>query len=546
MTPFEPPRVDGRNYDEIVRNFRWRLPTMFNIGSACVDHHPPGRTGLLYVPPTGGDERRYTFGELATLSNRVAHLLRSGLGLERQDRVAVILPQIPESALAHLGAFKAGLISVPLSPLFGPEGLRPRLLDSGAKAVITDRSGLEKLGRLSDTPLSAVLVVDEDRPAQSVVRSFWSGVEAAPDRAPAVSTTLDEPALLIYTSGSTGPAKGVLHAHRVLLGQAPGFRLCHEHFPQVEDLMWTPADWAWIGGLVNTLLLTWLYGVPIIAAPRRAFDPDWALQLMVRHRVRNAFLPTAALRMILERPIPPGLRLRSLLASGEAQEPELLERTSNALGIPFNEAYGQTEADFVAGQCGSRWPLRPGSMGRPYPGHDVQIMREDGQLAAANEVGEIVIGTPDAAALLEYWRRPDATQEKFAGRWLRTGDLAHRDQEHYLWFVSRGDDLIKSAGYRIGPEEVEDCLQRHEAVARAAVVGAPDEVRGQIVKAYVQLRPGALASAALKTRLQSFVRDRLAAYQYPREITFVDSLPTTPSGKVDRNKLRRQAKLEAR
>ena len=518
---------------------------MFNVGSACVDRHPPHRAGLLHLPPTGGEPRRYTFGELAALSNRVANLLHAGLGLERLDRVAVILPQGPEAALTHLGAFKAGMISLPLSSLFGPEALEHRLVDSGARAVVTDRSGLEKLGQLSDTSLPAVLLVDEDRPVRRVVRGFWSSVGAASDRTTGVATRVDDPALLIYTSGTSGPAKGVLHAHRVLLGQAPGFRLCHEHIPQPGDLMWTPGDWAWIGGLVNTVLLSWLYGVPIIAAPRRRFDPDWALELMVRHRVRNTFLPTTALRMILRRPIPGGLRLRSILAGGEAQEAELLERTRNALGIPFNEVYGQTEADFVVGHCGSRWPVRPGSMGRPYPGHDVRIMRAEGQPASPDEVGEVVIRTPDPTALLEYWRRPDATAEKFAGPWLRTGDLARADEEGYLWFEARGDDIINSAGYRIGPEEVEDCLRRHDAVAGAAVVGAPDEVRGQIVKAYVQLRPGAVASEEMRNGLRSFVRDRLAAYQYPRAITFVDALPMTPSGKIDRSSLRLQAEREA-
>ncbi len=540
MSPFEPPRVDGRDYEEIVREFRWRLPSRFNLGT-CVDRHPAGRLGLLYLPGAGGEARRYTFGELAAQSNRVANLLSSGLGLERGARVAVLLPPTPEAALAHLGAFKAGMISVPLSSLFGPEALEHRIVDSGAQTVVTDRSGLQKLEHLSGTAVSSVLLADEDRPTGPVAQGFWTLVGAASDRPAAVATSADDPALLIYTSGTSGPAKGVLHAHRVLLGQAPGFRLCHELIPQPGDLMWSPADWAWIGGLVNTLLLSWLYGVPVIAAPRRRFDPDWALDLLARHQVRNTFLPTTALRLMLHRPVPRGLQLRSILAAGEAQEPELLDRTQNALGIPFNEVYGQTEADFVVGHCHSRWPLRAGSMGRSYPGHSVRIAGEDGQVAAPGEVGEIVVGLPDPTTLLEYWGHPQATAEKLARGWLRTGDLGREDDDGYLWFESRGDDVIKSAGYRIGPEEVEQCLRRHEAVASAAVVGAPDELRGQIVTAYVQLRPGAVASEQMKSGMQSFVRDRLAAYQYPRAITFVDALPLTATGKVDRGRLRLQA-----
>ena len=540
MSPFEPPRVDGRDYEEIVREFRWRLPSRFNLGT-CVDRHPAGRLGLLYLPGAGGEARRYTFGELAAQSNRVANLLSSGLGLERGARVAVLLPPTPEAALAHLGAFKAGMISVPLSSLFGPEALEHRIVDSGAQTVVTDRSGLEKLEHLSGTAVSSVLLADEDRPTGPVAQGFWALVGAASDRPAAVATSADDPALLIYTSGTSGPAKGVLHAHRVLLGQAPGFRLCHELIPQPGDLMWSPADWAWIGGLVNTLLLSWLYGVPVIAAPRRRFDPDWALDLLARHQVRNTFLPTTALRLMLHRPVPRGLQLRSILAAGEAQEPELLDRTRDALGIPFNEVYGQTEADFVVGHCRSRWPLRAGSMGRPYPGHSVHIAGDDGQVAAPGEVGEIVVRVPDPTTLLEYWGHPQATAEKLAHGWLRTGDLGRQDDDGYLWFESRGDDVIKSAGYRIGPEEVEQCLRRHEAVASAAVVGAPDELRGQIVTAYVQLRPGAVASEQMKSGMQSFVRDRLAAYQYPRAITFVEALPLTATGKVDRGRLRLKA-----
>jgi acetyl-CoA synthetase len=540
MSRFEPPRVDGRDYEEIVREFRWRLPSAFNLGT-CVDRHPAERLGLLYLPGPGRQARRYTFGELAAQSNRVGNLLGAGLGLERGARVAVLLPPSPEAALAHLGAFKAGMISVPLSTLFGPEALEHRIVDSGAQAVVTDRSGLERLEHLSGTAVSSILLADDDRPAGPVAHGFWALVGAASDRPAAVATKADDPALLIYTSGTSGPPKGVLHAHRVLLGQAPGFRLCHELIPQTGDLMWSPADWAWIGGLVNTLLLSWLYGVPVIAAPRRRFDPDWALELLVRQQVRNTFLPTTALRLMLQRPVPRGLHLRSILAAGEPQEPELLERTRNALGIPFNDVYGQTEADFVVGHCRARWPLRAGSMGRIYPGHSVRIVREDGQVAALNEVGEIVIRVPDPTALLEYWGRPQATAEKLSGGWLRTGDLGRQDDDGYLWFESRGDDVIKSAGYRIGPEEVEQCLRRHEAVASAAVVGAPDELRGQIVTAYVQLRPGVVASEQMKRGLQSFVRHRLAAYQYPHAITFVDALPLTATGKVDRGRLRLQA-----
>src|SRR6266702_1391527 len=487
------------------------------------------------LPPVSA-ERRDTFGELSELTNRMANAFM-GLGLEPGDRIAVVLPQIIATAVAHVGAYKAGLISVPLSSLFGADALRYRLADSGARLVVTDAEGAERIAALDGVPdLKWIVVTERDLPRL---------LEDASPRPPAHASTADEPCTIIYTSGTTGPPKGVLHAHRVLIGQASGFRMCHEFPPQRGDLMWTPADWAWIGGLVNTLLLAWLHGVPMIAAPRRGFDPEWALDLRARHEVRNAFLPTTALRMMLQCPIPRGIMLRSLVAGGEPQEVALLEDARSRFGITFNESYGQTEADFVIGQCASRWPVRPGSMGLPYPGHDVQVLGPDGARAAIGDVGEVMVRAPDPTMLLEYWNRPDATRDKFRGSWLRTGDLARVDDEGYLWFEARIDDVIKSAGYRIGPDEIEESLLKHEAVANTAVVGAPDPVRGQVVKAYVQLRPGFDPSADLEARLRAHVKEHLAAYQYPRVIEFVESLPLTPTGKVDRGSLRRHAAARA-
>jgi acetyl-CoA synthetase len=534
---FQPPVLSERSYAELCRGFSWRLPRRFNLGTACTDAHPPDRPALIHVA-RGGETDRYTFGDLSRLSNRLANVLL-GLGLDTGDRVAVCLAQGPEAALAHLGAMKAQMISVPLSHLFGIDALRHRLSDSGAKLVVTDSRGLEKLEELTDIPGPRwILVADQEARHGDRIRGFWELVDAASDRLAAPQSGPSDPCLLIYTSGTTGPPKGVLHGHQVLIGQAPGFRLCHEFIPLPGDLMWTPADWAWIGGLCNTVLLAWLHGVPVVSASRGKFDPEWALDLMATQAVRNAFLPTTALRMMLQCDIPPELRLRSMLAGGELQEPWLFEAAHAAFGIAFNEGYGQTEADFVVGHCSSRWPVRPGSMGRPYPGHDVKIMRTDDELAGSDEVGEVVIKTPDPTALLEYWNRPDATREKIRQGWLYTGDLARLDADGYFWFESRADEVIKSAGYRIGPGEIEECLRKQESVANAAVVGVPDEVRGHAVKAFVQLKPSVSPSAELESRLRDHVRRHLAAYQYPRFIEFVDSLPLTSTGKVARSALR--------
>ncbi|HEY6875194.1 MAG TPA: AMP-binding protein [Candidatus Dormibacteraeota bacterium] len=525
---FKPFPLEGRTYEEIYNGFRWNLPERFNIGTACTDDMPPDRLGLIHT--WDGGERSYTFGELAELTNRAANTML-GLGLRRGDRIAVVLPQIPETAIAHVAAYKAGLIAVPLSSLFGADALRYRIADSGARLIVTDEEGKERIAALDGVPeLKWILTIEE----------FRKLLAQASPRAPGVESGLDDPCMIIYTSGTTGPPKGVLHGHRVLIGQVPGFYMCHE-FPQPGDLMWTPADWAWIGGLVNTLLLAWLHGVPMIAAPRRGFDPEWALALLSRYGVRNAFLPTTALRMMLQHDVPKDLRLRAIVTGGEPVEVGLLDECRAKFGLTFNESYGQTEADFTVGQCVSRWPVRPGSMGLAFPGHDVQVHTPDGAKAAAGEMGEVVVRTPDPTSLLEYWHRPDATRAKFDGPWLRTGDLARVDDDGYFWFEARLDDVIKSAGYRIGPDEIEESLLQHPSVANTAVVGAPDRVRGQVVMAYVELRPGFAPSRDLEAGLRSHVKRRLAAYQYPRIIEFVDSLPLTSSGKIDRGSLRRRA-----
>lgn len=544
MTGFTPPPLAEDSYTDIRRAFRWHVPERFNIGTACTDAHPSHRPALIHVPPVG-EPRQYTFGTLSNLTNRVANLF-TGLGLDRGDRVAVVLGQTPEVALVHLGTFKAGMVSVPLSVLFGTDALEYRLKDSAAKVVVTDAVGLERLDALTDLPeLHKILVIDDEPRSDSRVHSFWRLLDDASDRPRETVTDAADPCLIMYTSGTTGPAKGVLHAHRVVIGQAPGFRLCHDFLPRPGDLMWTPADWSWIGGLVNTLFLTLLHGVPIIAAPRRRFDPEWALDLMAAHGVRNTFVPTTALRMMVDCPIPPELNLRGMLAGGEAQDAGLLEAVRDTFGITFNESYGQTEADFVVGQCASRWPVRSGSMGRAYPGHNVRVASTDGNLLGAGEVGELVIEAPDPTMLLEYWNRPDATSDKFRDSWLRTGDLARIDEEGYFWFASRADQVIKSAGYRIGPSEIEECLIRHHAVASSAVVGAPDPLRGQVVMAYVQLKQGLHPSPELEHQLRAHVKQRLAAYEYPRLIEFVDALPMTATGKVNRGALREQAAAHA-
>jgi acetyl-CoA synthetase len=531
----------GATYEEVYRGFRWELPERFNIGIAACDRHADGsgRLALIYEAPDGTVEL-FTFDDLKRLSNRCANAL-AGLGVKPGDRVGVLLPQRPETAIAHLAIYKLGAVAVPLFVQFGPDALEHRLADSGARALITDGENLPKIPP-GVPDLATVLVVDGDSAGHAL---FWPTLERARDEFAPADTAADDPALIIYTSGTTGKPKGALHAHRVLLGHLPGVQLPHDFFPQPGDLYWTPADWAWIGGLLDVLLPSLYFGVPVLAHRARKFDPEEAFALIGKHRVRNAFLPPTALKMM--RPVASprqrfGLDLRSVASGGEALGEDILAWSRDALGAAVNEFYGQTEANLLVGNCASLYPLRPGSMGRPIPGHRVAVVSSAGEPLPAGETGIIAARRPDPVMFLGYWNNPEATAAKFApqgdGDWLLTGDVAVQDDEGYIRYKGREDDLISSGGYRIGPTDIEDCLMKHAAVLMAAAVGHPDPVRGEIVRAFVVPRPEVAAGPELADEIRAFVGRRLAWYQAPRDIVFVEELPLTATGKIIRRELR--------
>jgi acetyl-CoA synthetase len=530
-------------YDETLRRFRWRIPARYNIGVDACDRLAtanPAATALIYENEDGA-VRRYSFGEVRGLSNRLANVL-AGHGLARGDRVGILLQQSPEAAVAHIGVYKAGLIAVPLFVLFGEDALAYRLGDAEARAVITDTENLPKVLALRQTlPGLELILVVGGGPDPAV--DFNAALERASDEFAPVDTAAEDPALIIYTSGTTGPPKGALHAHRVLLGHLPGVEFPHEFFPQPGDLFWTPADWAWIGGLLDVLLPAWHHGVPVLARRFRKFDPEAAFAVMARHGVRNAFLPPTALKLMRQAGAPPqhGARLRSIGSGGETLGEELLEWGHSTFGLTINEFYGQTECNLVVGNCAGLMPVRAGSMGRPIPGHDVAVIDDTGAVRSPGETGQIAVRRPDPVMFLGYWRNPEATAAKFIGDWMVTGDLGRQDADGYVHYVGRTDDVITSAGYRIGPGEIEDCLLKHPAVAMAAAVGVPDAVRTETIKVFAVLAPEAVPGPALVAELQAHVRGRLAAHEYPREIEFVDSLPMTATGKIMRRELRARA-----
>ena len=535
---------DIRDYDELYRRFRWHVPRDYNIGVDVCDRWAAqdARRIALIHERTDGHVDEISFGWLRERSNRLANVLRAN-GIARGDRVAILLPQMPDVVSAHVAIYKLAAVALPLALLFGGDAIRYRLKDSGARAVITNAAGVAKLAGIRDDIAGLRCVLSVDGPDDDV-----EGFDAALSRAASgfdpEPTTADEPAMMIYTSGTTGPAKGALHGHRVLLGHLPGVQMPHDFFPQPGDRFWTPADWAWAGGLLDALLPSLHFGVPVVARRFDKFDPDEAFALMARRGVRNAFIPPTALRMLRAAENPQGrhaLDLRSVGSGGEALGAETLEWGKAALGLTINEFYGQTECNLVVSSCASIGVSRPGAIGKPVPGHDVAVIRGDGTPARPGEIGQIAVRRPDPVMFLEYWRRPDATVEKFIGDWMTTGDQGAVDDDGYIHFVGRDDDVITSAGYRIGPGEIEDCLIRHPAVSLAAVIGKPDPVRTEIVKAFIVLKAGHAASDALAAEIQDFVKTRLSAHEYPREVAFIETMPMTTTGKVIRRLLRERA-----
>lgn len=526
------------DYETLRRDFRWNIPARYNMGVDCCDRHADGSGRLaLVVEDEAGQVRRYSFDDVKQLSNRFANVLMAD-GLRDGDRLAILLPQAVETGVAHIAAWKAGLISIPLFALFGQDALEYRLADSGARALVTDSAGAAKIAGLRERlpELSHVYVVD-GAPTGTV--DFHAALRRAPADFTPHDTAADDPAIIIYTSGTTGNPKGALHAHRVLLGHLPVVELSNGFFPQPGDLFWTPADWAWIGGLFDVLMPAWHHGVPVLAHRARKFDAGAALDLMARHGVSNTFLPPTALKLIRQSGLShPGLTLRSIASGGETLGASLLEWAEQTLGCVPNEFYGQTECNVVAGNSARLFPVRPGSLGRAGPGHDVQVVDDAGCLVPTGQVGVIAVRRGDPVMFLRYWNNPDATAAKFAGDFLLTGDLGRQDAESYLWFMGRADNLITSAGYRIGPSEIEDCVSKHPAVAMAAVVGVPDPVRTELVKAWIVLRPGFAPTDGLAKEIQDFVRTRLAAHEYPRLVAFVEELPMTATGKIIHRELR--------
>jgi acetyl-CoA synthetase len=554
-------------YEQLHAAFRWQVPPDFNIAEACCGRwarDTPNATAI-YFDSESGCRAHYSYGQLQRAANRLSNALLSQ-GVRRGHRVAIVLPQRFETAVAHIALQQIGAVAMPLSMLFGAEALAYRLQDSGAVLAIAACEVLPALREVqAQCPALRRVIVVGECPVDGDELRWMEVLQAEEARFKPVATQADDPAILIYTSGTTGNPKGALIPQRALIGNLTGFIASQNWFGfdpfdarrPSDAVFWSPADWAWTGGLMDALLPTLYFGRPIVAYQGR-FSAAKAFELMAAYGVTHSFLfPTALKAMMKAEPRPRRhkLQLRALMSAGEAVGDAVFSWCRDALGVPVNEMFGQTEMNYVVGNCQALWPAKPGSMGRAYPGHRVAVIDDDGLECPPGTVGEVAVhardrhGVPDPVFFLGYWNNEAATRAKFTGdpadSWCRTGDLARMEADGTLWYEGRADDVFKAAGYRIGPGEIENCLLKHPAVANAAVVPKPDAERGAVVKAYVVLAEGHAGTPALVEALQAHVKARLAPYEYPKDVEFIDALPMTTTGKVQRRVLRLQEQARA-
>ena len=570
-------------YETVHQQFAWQVPAEFNMAEVCCGRwarSPQHQHDVAILEhQTGGQAPlTWTFAQLQTAANQLSTRLVA-LGVKKGDRVAIVMPQRFETAAAYVAVLQMGAVAMPLSMLFGPEALAFRVADSGAAVALCDELSSPVLMALKKecSGLKTVLNVPNDLKSQKSKLSVRKKFRP-------VQTKADDPAILIYTSGTTGNPKGALIPQQALIGNLTGF-VCSQNWfgfephasPEAnlskhslptgsQAIFWSPADWAWTGGLMDALLPSLYFGRPIVAFKGR-FSPELAFEILHTHGITHSFLFPTALKAMMKAQAHPRqhykIVLKGLMSAGEAVGDAVFAYCRDELGVVVNEMFGQTEINYVVGNCQVFWPSKAGSMGRGYPGHQVAVMDEQGQICKPGEAGEVVVnrfdrhGHPDPVFFLGYWKNPSATQAKYTGHWCRTGDVAIEDEDGYLWYQGRTDDMFKSAGYRIGPGEIENCLVKHPAVMNAAVVPKPDADRGALVKAYVVLSPEFVSQRAAAQDAQHFdsrviedlqrhVRGLLAPYEYPKEIEFIEQLPMTTTGKVQRRFLRLQEEERAR
>ena len=523
------------SYERFHRSFRWEVPERFNFGADVVDRIAREHDGpALIAQASTGAVRRYSFSDMSRLTSRLAGSLRK-LGICKGDFVIVMLPRIPEWQISIVAVLKIGAIPIPCIEMLTTKDLAYRIRNSGAKAVICRAEHTEKFTALEDDPAVRISVG-----ATPGWMDFQAAIDAAtPDFVPE-TVLAEDPAIMYYTSGSTGQPKGVMHASRALYSWWVSAEYWLDLGPR--DVIWCTADTGWSKAGTSILFGPWARGSCAFFYDG-PFDPAQRLRLLERHRITVYCAPTTELMRVAEQDVANydlGA-LRQTVSAGEAVSPVIAERWLKATSMPVSEAYGQTETlMLVLNYLGE--PVKPGSMGRPSPGSTVAIIGPDGNPVVEGEEGDIALLTPNPQLMLGYWREPERTARCFVdghhGRWYVTGDRGVSDSDGYIWYRGRIDDIINSAGYRIGPTEVENALLEHPDVAECAVVGKPDPERGEIVKAFVLPKANRRADSILARELQDHCKSLTAPYKYPREIEFIDSIPKTMTGKIRRSELR--------
>lgn len=528
------------NYEEAHSQFAWDIPSEFNIADAVCGQwarrDDAKRRVALFYEGEDGEQETYTFWQVQRRVNRVSNMLHD-IGVAQGTRVGIVLPQRPETLFANLGILQMGAVSVPLSVLYGTEGLRYRLDHSETEVAIVDEERAETLDDLRNDldTLETVVTLDDPKNIDSV--PWEESVAAASPQFDTVETDADDSAYIIYTSGTTGKPKGAHHAHRKLLGYIPGWQMINE-FPGDEAVHYTPSGWSWVGGLFAVVWGAWYHGQPVVGYGGQ-FDPETVYSLLERYGVTNPLLTSTMVRMLMEIDHSDyNLDVRVVPSGGEKVSEDIYEYIEDEWNAPVNEIYGQTECNFLIGTNHTLMEMKRKATGKPCPGHEIGVINsETGERVDSGEIGQIAVKKPDPSMQLNYWNQPDLTEDLFIGDWMKTGDAGSVDKDGYIYYEGRADDVIITSGYRVSPLEIEDCLREHEAVNDAVIVGIDDEERGTIVKAFTKLAPDAKPSENLTEDIQNFVKEREAAYKYPREVEFIGEFPTTVSGKIQRHKL---------
>ena len=533
------------DYDKEYKHWKWNIPKKYNIGADVVDKHADSNKQnkvALFWENIKGEEKKFTFGEMKTLTNKFGNALRE-LDFKKGDRFLIRLPNIPEFQVSFLGGVKIGAVPIPSSTMFRAHEVEYRIKDSSSKAVITTPEFVREVEEVADdcpTLKHIILVGDayDDRISYyDIMKDSSRNLDLEP-------TNSDDMAFFCYTSGTTGNPKGAVHLHRWVIGNDPSVLYWQQ--AKEDDLIAHTGDLNWIFPLGNGFLYPWRHGISTFIYDGR-FDPERWFKLLEKYKVTNLASVPTAYRMFLtvkdaERKYDLS-SLRHCISAGEPLNPEVIKEWKRRFNLDVYDGIGMTEIMvYLSNIKGMK--IKPGSCGKPQPGHICAIVDDGGKPAKQGEPGILAVKRDDPGLFKEYWNKPDKTAESFRNGWFLSGDVLYQDDEGYYWFSGRDDDLIMASGYRISPFEVESAIISHPDVLECAVVASPDKIRGVIVKAYVVLNDTKKASDKLIKEIQEHAKEVAAPYKYPREVEFVDELPKTQSGKIKRKELRELEKIK--